>query len=67
MPVVSPHTCVRPLVLNRRTGHYPARPKANLVVRDGKKHHTEDPGGKGQEAIREVLVCPACASRNGAM
>jgi hypothetical protein len=64
--VVPPRTRVRRLVLDRRTRQYPARSKANLVVQDGKKHHTDDPGGKGQEAAREVLVCPACAGRHGA-
>jgi hypothetical protein len=38
----------------------------NLVVRDGKEHHTDDPGGMGHEVAREVFVCPSCASKNGA-
>jgi hypothetical protein len=64
--VVPPRTRVRRLVLDQRTRQYPARPRANLVVRDGKKHHTDDPGGKGHEVGREVLVCPACARKHGA-
>ena len=65
--VVPPRTRVRRLVLDRRTRKYPARPKANLVVRNHKKQHTDDPGGQGYEIAREVLVCPACANRRGAM
>jgi hypothetical protein len=64
--VVPPRTRVRRLVLDRRTRQYRVRPKANLVVRNGKKRLTDDPGGKGQEIRREVVVCPACARRNGA-
>ena len=63
--VVPPRTRVRRLVLGRRPRQYPSRPKANLVFRDGKKHHTDDPGGKGHEVVREVLVCPACALGRG--
>jgi hypothetical protein len=64
--VVPPRTRVRRLVLDRRTRQYPVRPKANLVVRKGKEHHTDDPGGTGHETVREVLVCPDCARRHGA-
>jgi hypothetical protein len=64
--VVPPRTRVRRLVLDRRTRQYPARPRVNLVVRDGKEHRTDDPGGKGHEVAREVFVCPACASKHGA-
>jgi hypothetical protein len=64
--VVPPRTRVRRLVLKRRTRQYPARSRVNLVVRDGKKYHTDDPGGEGHEVAREVLVCPACARRQGA-
>jgi hypothetical protein len=60
--VVPPRTPVRRLVLSRRDRRYPARPKANLFVRDGKEHETADPGGNGSEIAREVLVCPDCGA-----
>ena len=31
----------------------------------GKDYHTDDPGGEGQEVVEEVIVCPACAAKNG--
>ena len=48
---------------------YPHRSRANTFVRTNaegkrKEHHT-DPGGEGQEVVEEVIVCPACAARNG--
>jgi hypothetical protein len=58
------------LVLKRRSKQYPYRSQANTVVRiteagKRKEYHTDDPGGQGQEVVREVIVCPACAAQNG--
>jgi hypothetical protein len=64
--VAPPGARVHRLTLERRARKYPPRPKANRVVRHHKGHHTDDPGGKGQEIVREVVVCPECAGRNGA-
>jgi hypothetical protein len=56
-------------VLKRRRKLYPFRSKANTFVRmerrKRKVHHANDPGGEGQEIVTEVIVCPACAARNG--
>jgi len=65
---VSPRTPASRLVLVTRPKLYPVRPRAHRVVRiseNGKKKevHIDDPGGRGQEIAREVLVCPACAAR----
>jgi hypothetical protein len=64
--VAPPRTSPRSLCVRRRPRKYPARPRVNLVVRHGKARHTDDPGGEGHEAVREVLVCPECARRHGA-
>ncbi len=68
--VVPPQTPVHRLVLRRRRKAYPHRSRANLFVRTNeagrhKEYHTDDPGGEGHEVVEEVIVCPACASRNG--
>jgi hypothetical protein len=68
--VVPPQTPSHRLVLRRRRKAYPHRSRANTFVRTNevgkrKEYHTDDPGGEGQEAVEEVLVCPACAARNG--
>jgi hypothetical protein len=63
--VVRPRTPARHVVVQRRARKYPARGRANLVVRNRKSNHTDDPGGAGSEVAREVLACPACAARNG--
>ena len=47
-------------------GSKPDRARANLVVRDGKARHTDDPGGQGFQITREVVVCPDCARKCGA-
>jgi hypothetical protein len=57
--------------LKRRSKEYPYRSRANVVVRQRatdkkpKKEYLDDPGGDGQEIVQEVIVCPACAARNG--
>jgi hypothetical protein len=63
---VGPRTAAAHLVVEKRARRYSLRTRANLVVRKHKKHHTDDPGGNGQEIVREVLVCPACARRHSA-
>jgi hypothetical protein len=44
--------------------------RANSFVRlneqgKRKEYHVDDPGGQGEEIIQEVIVCPACAARQG--
>lgn len=68
--VVPPRTPAQHLVLKRRNKEYPYRSSANTLVRTSetgkrKVHHTDDPGGEGQEIVQEVIVCPTCAARNG--
>jgi hypothetical protein len=62
--VALPHTRPHRLIIERRAKRYPFRPKANSVVRDRKRHHTDDPGGDGEEIAREALACPGCAKRH---
>jgi hypothetical protein len=43
---------------------------ANIVVvhdqgKKPKKEYRDDPGGDGQEIVKEVIVCPTCAAKNG--
>lgn len=59
--VVPPRTHPKLLVIARRTKQYAVRSEVNLVLREGKKHYTNDPGGVGRETVREVRVCPDCA------
>jgi hypothetical protein len=30
-----------------------------------RKEYRDDPGGEGQEIVREVRVCPGCAAKDG--
>jgi hypothetical protein len=69
--VVPPGTPSHRLVVRRRTKQYPYRSRANVLVRrpeprkKPKKEYRDDPGGEGQEIVREVTVCPVCAAKNG--
>lgn len=70
--VVPPRTPCRRLVVQTRPARYPYRQEVNRVVRvtpDGKvkEKFTDDPGGAGEETVREVTACPRCAgaARNG--
>jgi len=49
------------VVTETRRKEYPWREKANVFVRDGKTEKRDDPGGRGVEIARELLVCPVCA------
>ena len=58
------------LVLKRRTKQYPYRLRANVIVvteprKKPKKVYRDDPGGEGHEIVKEVIVCPTCAAKNG--
>ena len=66
--IVPPRTPCQRLVLNWRSMEYPYRARANTFVRTDEKgkrkeYHSDDPGGKGQEAAKEVIVCPTCAAQ----
>jgi hypothetical protein len=69
--LVPPRTPCHRLVLTSRYAAYPYRFRANVVIRrrlkDKKlrKQHRDDPGGGGQEIVREVTACPDCADKNG--
>jgi hypothetical protein len=68
--LVPPRTPCQHLVLKRRSKKYLYRSRANVVVvheagKKPKKEYRDDPGGDGQEIVKEVIVCPACAVKNG--
>jgi hypothetical protein len=67
--VVPPGTPAQRVVVQRRRKVYSFRSRANLVIRwerpKRKREHRDDPGGEGQEIVREVLACPSCAVKNG--
>lgn len=49
------------VVLETRPATYPYRNKVHRYVKDGKVEWNDDPGGKGQEIVREVLAHKECA------
>jgi hypothetical protein len=64
---VPPRTTAQRVIVQTRPQKYPARSKANRVVRlseTGKPKviFVDDPGGVGREIVRELMVCPGCAS-----
>jgi len=55
------------VVVATREKTYRFRPAANRVVRPDKygkpkEKFTDDPGGRGREAVREVIACRECAA-----
>jgi hypothetical protein len=62
--VVPPKTKAYRIVLETRFRRYPARADVNRVVKEGKVHYTNDPGGQGREIVHEALVCPDCAAHS---
>jgi len=67
--VVPPRTPCQRIVLKQRKKKYPYRSEANVVIVrkppkwKPKEEDRDDPGGEGQEIVREVIACPACALR----
>lgn len=48
-------------VTRARNKTYPERKAANLVtLKDGSRRFTDDPGGKGWEIVKEILICSDC-------
>lgn len=68
--VVKAGTEARRAVIRTRTRTYPERrnsqPPGARKHRSNRKHWRDDPGGAGQEIVREVLVCPHCERRDAA-
>jgi hypothetical protein len=60
--VVPPGTRSQKIAVRRRTKKYPVRRDANSFYRLHKRHVTDDPGGTGQETVKEVIACPSCAA-----
>lgn len=65
--MVSGQRCHRVAVAHRPKT-YPFRSHANLLLRkpapdkQRRKVYHDDPGGQGQEIVREVLMCARCAT-----
>ncbi|HET6326121.1 MAG TPA: hypothetical protein VFG04_15695 [Planctomycetaceae bacterium] len=63
---VGPGVRAHRAILETRQKKYPFRPKANRVIRrsergNAKERFVDDPGGVGEEIVRECLACPTCA------
>ena len=52
------------MTLESRPRTYPARAEANVVWIDGKERTRADPGGQGEEIVREAKLCPDCAKQS---
>ena len=63
--VVPSNTPSRKVVIETRPKNYPPRKEANRLRIAGKKKplFTDDPGGHGWEAIKEIKVCRVCYER----
>lgn len=48
-------------VVETRKRKYPLREKANRFRKDRRIKQSDDPGGIGYEAVREIVVCPGCS------
>ena len=57
-----PHTALTRVVVSYCDVTYPFRGKANHFHRKHKHEYRDDNGGTGREIMRELRVCPSCAS-----
>ena len=53
------------IVVETRPRDYPPRPKVHFVPgrAGGQGKWVDDPGGHGNEIVREVTACPACSAK----
>ena len=62
-----PRTPAHRITITTRSVDYSYRPKVNgcwKFIKERRKYvRTDDPGGLGFEAEREVIVCPECAAK----
>jgi hypothetical protein len=61
--VIGPQVSATRVVIETRPVTYPFREKAHRIKIEGKPKMIDDPGGVGQEIVREILVCPDCAEK----
>ena len=64
--VVGPGTRALRRVVEKRRKQYPYRAMANHLVyrrknEKPKEFFIDDPGGTGEETVKEITICPACA------
>jgi hypothetical protein len=69
--VVPSGTSAHQLVVQQRAKEYPSRSQPSAGGRSRfagrfERERTVDRGGEGQEIVRELKVCPACAEQYGA-
>lgn len=63
--VVPANTPTHRLIAETRPATYPHRPQANRPVKKrDRKVNPDDPGGRGTEIVRELIVCPRCAGKD---
>jgi len=60
--VAPPRTSPVRLVVERRKKKYPYRSHANYFTHNGHSHWRDDPGGEGEEIVKELVVCAECAA-----
>lgn len=68
--VVGPAVPSHRVTVATRFTTYPVRPQVHRQRLNGKTRWVDDPGGVGEEIVREQQVCSACArtsSRAGPM
>lgn len=66
--VVPPNTPLHRIVVEARLVEHPHRPKIYWhPPKDGEKGKwVDDPGGSGEQIVRELRVCPRCAREHAA-
>ena len=67
--IVPPRIKATRIVVETRVKQYAYRAKANRLRFTSPSGHratwfVDDPGGTGEEIVREVVACPACAQRH---
>jgi rubredoxin len=61
--IVPPSTPATRFVVETRNTIYPPRKETHIFRRNGRLVKQDDPGGRGTEIVKEMIVCPECARK----
>lgn len=61
--LTAPGTPATRVIVETRPRKYPRRHDAFLRSVSGKMKRFDDPGGSGQEPVKELICCPVCGRK----
>ncbi len=61
--IIGPHVPATHLVIETCKVTFPFRKNAHTIKVEGKAKKVDDPGGTGEQIVKEILACPDCSEK----